>query len=349
MLDMVAALEWVRTNIDRFGGDSGNVTVFGQSGGGSKVATLMAMPRASGLFHKAIIQSASSLRRLATLEEAQRNTEFFLRALELHRSRLAQLLQLPTEILLQARLRAITAAGGVDDYRPVVDGAIVASHPFGSRWGSQVPLLIGWCENEQRLGFAHSPSIFEMTERPALAAIAAALGIDEADAAQLIDVYRQGRPQDTPGDLYAQIFGDHRYRRNVTRAAEVQVAFGNPVYMYQLAWRTPVMNGLLRTPHTLCIPFAFANVALAKGITGIGAEQDLLQEQIAPAWISFARHGNPNHSELPAWQPYDFAARPTMVFDSDSRLVLDPLRNERVAIEQYPAYWPALGEGRRTW
>jgi para-nitrobenzyl esterase len=349
MLDVVAALEWVRLNIERFGGDPGNVTVFGQSGGGSKVAILMAMPRARGLFHKAIIQSASSLLRLSTLEEAERNTDFFLRALDLDRSKLASLQELAPETLLQARLRAVVAAGRIDNYRPVVDGVVVASQPFDAWRSGHVPLLTGWCANEQRLAFAESPSVLSMGERPALEATAAALAVNEADAARLFDVYRQGRPDDTPGDLYTQIFGDHRYRRNVTRAAELEVARGARVYMYQLAWRTPVLKGSLRTPHTLCIPFVFANSAIASGMTGAGSDRYQLQEQMAQAWISFARSGNPNHSQLPAWAPYSLATRPTMVFDRESRVVLDPLREERVAFESFPRYVPAVGEGGRSW
>lgn len=349
MLDLVAALEWVRANIDRFGGDPGNVTVFGQSGGGSKVATLMAMPRARGLFHKAIIQSASSLLRLCTLEEAERNTHFLLRTLELDRSKLGRLHELAPGTLLRARLQAIVAAGRVDNYRPVVDGVVVPSQPFDIHRPCHIPLLTGWCENEQRLAFAQSTSVFAMDEQQALASTAAALAVSEEDAARLTDVYREGRPQDTPGDLYTQIFGDHRYRRNVTRAAELELGRGAPVYMYQLTWRSPVLNGLLRTPHTLCIPFAFANVELATGITGVGADLYLLQEQIAQAWISFARTVDPNHAGLPTWQPYTVASRPTMVFDRESRLVSDPLRDERVAFEHYPRYVPALGEGGRTW
>ena len=163
-------------------------------------------------------------------------------------------------------------------------------------------------------------------------------------------VWHQRPDSDAPGDLYAQVLGDHRYRRTVTRAAELQLAHGGaPVYLYQLAWKTPVQDGLLRTPHTLCIPFAFANVDLATGITGTGADRYRLQDEMVGAWLAFARCGNPNHAGLPRWPGYDTVDRPTLVFDRDSRLVNDPLREERLALEPYPRYVPAVGEGRRTW
>lgn len=353
MLDLVAALEWVRTNIVRFGGDPDNVTIFGQSGGGSKVAALMAMPRAHGLFHKAIVQSASSLLSMCTLDEADRNTQFFLSALGLDRAELHRLHEVPAETLLKALPAGVRAAGQVDNYRPVVDGRVLPCQPFDAvavRLSADIPLMTGWCENEQRLAFAPTPGIYAMSAQEALAGTARMLGVGEADAAKLMDVYRGGRPQDTPGDLYAQIFGDHRYRRSVTRAAECQATQGRaPVYMYLLQWKSPVLDGLLRSSHTLCLPFAFANVELATGITGAGADRQVLQEQMATAWVAFARSGHPGHASLPDWPPYGLAHRATMVFDLPSRLVDDPLSNERSAFEPYPRYLPARGEGARTW
>ena len=350
MLDLITALEWVKHNISRFGGDPGNVTIFGQSGGGSKVAVLMAMLEAHGLFHKAIIQSASSLLSLATLEEAERNTYYFLAELGLNKQKLSALHELPAATLLKAMPAAVKAAGQIDNYRPVVDGRALLWQPFDAaavQLSAKVPLLTGWCENEQRLTLAPTPGVYQQSEQQARASTAHVLGVAEDEAAKLIEVYRSGRPQDTAGDIYAQIFGDHRYRRSVTRAAELQVTHGGaPVYMYLLRWKTPVLDGLLRTPHTLCIAFAFANVDLATGITGTGADRYVLQEQMSQAWIAFARTGKPNHNGLPTWPAYSIKERPTMVFDRQTQLVNDPLREERLAFESYPRYIPAVGEGR---
>jgi para-nitrobenzyl esterase len=350
MLDLVAGLEWVRQNIARFGGDPDNVTIFGQSGGGSKVAVLMAMPKARGLFHKAIIQSASSLLALATREEAERNTFHFLAQLGLDKTKIRQLHALPVQTLLGAIPVTIIAAGGIDNFRPVVDGRTLPWQPFDAQavnLSAAVPLMTGWCENEQRLTFASSPELYRQSMQEVRTGIASMLGIAQADAGRLIEVYRRGRPAEAPGDIYAQIYGDHRYRRTVTRAAELQCAHGGaPVYMYLLNWKTPVQDGLLRTPHTLCIAFAFANVDLATGITGTGIDRYRLQDEMSQAWLAFARSGNPNHAGLPAWPAYCTSTRPTMVFDRQTRLVEDPLREERIAFDGYPPYVPAIGEGR---
>ncbi|HSV79483.1 MAG TPA: carboxylesterase family protein, partial [Ramlibacter sp.] len=327
VLDLVAALEWVKENIARFGGDPGNVTIFGQSGGGSKVATLMAAPRAQGLFHKAIIQSASSLLSLATLADAERNTFEFLRQLDLGRNQLRRLHELPAEVLLKAMAQAI-AVVRTDHYRPVVDGRTLPCQPFepaALQLSAGIPLMTGWCENEQRLTYASNPAVYHQSEPQARVGTAQVLGVPEDQAASLMAVYRDGRPQDTPGDLHAQIVGDHRYRRSVTRAAELQAgnSGGAPVYLYLLNWKSPVLAGLLRTPHTLCIAFAFGNVDLATGITGTGADRYRLQDEMAGAWVAFARSGDPNHAGLPAWRPYATTDRASLVFDRETRLVND--------------------------
>jgi para-nitrobenzyl esterase len=129
------------------------------------------------------------------------------------------------------------------------------------------------------------------------------------------------------------------YRRSVTRAAELKSEQGGaPAYLYLFNWKTPVLNGMLRSPHTICIPFAFGNVDIASGITGTGADRYVVQDQVMGAWIAFARNGNPNHSRLPEWKPYTTATRPTMVFNTESRLVDDPAHEERIAFSAYPRY-----------
>jgi len=353
MLDCVAALQWVRQNIAQFGGDPDQVTIFGQSGGGSKVGVLMAMPGARGLFHRAIIQSASSLLALATPEQAERNTRHLLGVLGLEGappSRAAQALRaLPAPDLLKAMTAAIAAAGHVDDFRPVANGVEIASQPFDApalALSGHVPLLCGWCEHEQRLNWASTPGIYQRDEAQVQASVERLMGITPPQAAALLAAYRESRPGDSVGDLFAQIVGDHRYRRNVSLAADRQAAHGGrPVYRYVLSWRTPVHGGLLRAPHTLCLPFTFATVDRSAGLVGTGPEPLALQEQMADAWVAFARQGDPNHAGLPAWPPHDLAERPTMVFDRETRVESDPWRLERLAMEPLPAYRPALFEG----
>jgi para-nitrobenzyl esterase len=313
----------------------------------------MAMPQAKGLFHKAIIQSASSMLSLATPEEAERNTHHFLATLGLDRSRLRALHDLSAETLLKAMPLAVKAAGGVDNFRPVVDGRIVPCQPFDAEaleLSAGIPLLTGWCENEQRLAFAPTPAVYRIDDAEAIARTASLVGVPTADAANLLDVYRSGRGGDSPGDLFTQVLGDHRYRRTVTRAAELKAATGgSPVHMYLLNWKSPVLDGLLRTPHTLCIAFAFSNVDLATGIAGTGADRYRLQDDMCSAWLAFARSGHPQHDRLPAWRPYSSTERATMVFDRESSVAADPLREERIAFEPFPRYAASIGEGARTW
>jgi len=342
MLDVVQALRWVQRNIAAFGGDPSNVTIFGQSGGASKVAVLMAMPEAKGLFHRAIVQSASSLLRMAPVESAERNTHHFLTTLGLDAKSAGALHTLPTEKLLAAMPAAVKAAGMVDNYRPVVDGRSLPVHPFDGAAppaGADVPLMIGWCETELRFTYALTPDVYALTAQQARDRVARLIGIKPVEAESLLSVYRKTRPHESPGDLFALIHSDHQYRRNNTRAAELKAAQGKtPVYMYEFTWRTPVMNGILRTPHTLCIPFVFANCDVASGITGTGQDRYPLQDAAAGAWLAFARHGDPNHDKLPRWRPFDGKTRATMVFDNPCRAVDDPAREERLAMAAQPPY-----------
>jgi para-nitrobenzyl esterase len=351
LLDIVEALRWVRESISVFGGDPDRVTLFGQSGGGSKVGALMAMPEAAGLFHAAIMQSASSALRVATLEEASRNTKAFLRELGVPAGRLDALHELPPERLLTAMRRAIVAAGHVDNFRPVVDGRSLLSQPFSgdtSRQPNDVPLIIGWCETELRLAFSRDPTQFERTMPEATTQLARWLAVSESAAAEVMDIYRSQRPDDSPGDLLALIYGDHMYRRTATEIAERRAKSSRAnTFVYLLDWRTPVLDGLLRSPHTLCLPFVLGNVDLARGITGDGEDRHRLQDEMSGAWAEFAKRGNPNHPGLPRWAPFSLADRATMILGGDSRCQRDPGRAERIALERVPPYVPSLGEGAR--
>ncbi len=342
MLDVIAALKWVQQNIANFGGDVSNVSISGQSGGASKVAVLMAMPRAQGLFHKAIIQSASSLLRMATIDAAARNTHHLLAQLGLDTSKISALLDVPTATLLQAMPKAVAAAGRVDNYRPVVDGRSLPVHPFdptAPALSAKVPLMIGSCETEMTFPYSQAMQNFAYTEAQALERIKDFAGVDNTKAKALIDLYRQSRPNATPGDLWVAISTDHQYRRNVIRASELKAAQNNaPSWHYLFTWKSPVLNGLLKSPHTICITFSFGNVDIAEGITGKGADRYALQNQMMGAWHAFMKTGNPNHSGLPQWKPYDAKDHPTMIFDNNCRLVNDPACEERIAISACPAY-----------
>ena len=349
MLDLVAALVWVRANIAAFGGDAGNVTIFGQSGGASKVAVLMAMPAAQGLFHKAVVQSASSLLRMAPAPDAERAALAILTQLGLDKSKAAALQQVPADQLLKA-MSASIAATGIDNCRPVVDGRVLPGHPFdpaAPAISASVPLLIGTCETETAFDFALNPKNFTLSADESRARVKFLLGLDDAGADAMLAAYRRTHPAATPSELVIFIFSDYKYRQNDIKAAERKAEQGKaPAYMYLFTWRTPVLDGNLKTPHTLCIPFVFGTVDVAAGITGTAPERYALSEKVMDAWIAFARTGNPHHARLPAWPAYSADERATMVFDNECRTVNDPAGADRVAINTAPAYVAELA-GRR--
>ena len=342
LLDVIAALQWVKQNIAQFGGDPANVSISGQSGGASQVAVLMAMPQAQGLFHKAIIQSASSLLRMATPEAAARNTHHLLVQLGIDAKNISALLDIPPAALLQAMPKAVAAAGRVDNYRPVVDGRALPLHPFDQTApaiSADVPLMIGSCETEMTFSYSQAMENFSYTEEQALARIKGFVQVDDVKAKALMDLYSQSRPNATSSDLWVAISTDHQYRRNGIRASGLKAAQGQaPSWHYLFTWKSPVLNGLLKSPHTICIPFSFGNVDIAEGITGKGSDRYALQNQMMGAWHAFMKSGNPNHAGLPQWKPYDDKDHPTMIFDNTCQLVNDPAREERIAISACPAY-----------
>jgi len=348
ILDIVTALKWVRDNIGAFGGDANNVTIFGQSGGASKVAVLMTMPVAKGLFHKAVIQSASSLIRMAESADAARAAHALLTELGLNRDRLAALQEVSMEAILAARRKAVAIAG--DHFRPVIDGHNLPTHPFDPHapdTGAHIPLLIGTCETEATYSMAANAENFTLTQDEAHTRVMRFLRADAALATRIMDAYRKTRPNASFSDILIaiHIHGDHMYRRNDIRAAELKAEQGTaPAYMYLFTWKSPALGGILRTPHTICIPFVFGTVDAASEMIGNGEDRHALSERVMGAWIAFARSGNPGHKGLPQWKPYEAGERATMIFDNTCELVNDPNKGDRIALDEAPPYSP-VGAG----
>jgi para-nitrobenzyl esterase len=340
VLDIVAALQWVRTNIHAFGGDAGNVTIFGQSGGGSKVAVLMAMAEAKGLFHKAVVQSASSLIRMATPEEAARCTHALMNELGMAGRGPTALQDVPAATLLAARKRAVATAG--DNFRPVVDGGSLVLHPFdpsAPAASADVPLLIGTCATELTFALGVNSGNFTLSEDEARQRVSKFVGVDGAQAATLMRRFRASRPSASPSDVMIAVMSEHMYRRNDILAAERKAAAGGaPAYMYLFTWKTQAVEGMLKTPHTMCIPFVFGTVDAAAEMLGNGPERHILSDRVMNAWLAFARTGRPGHPGLPSWQPYSAGERATMIFDNECRQEADPLSADRLAMEDVPPY-----------
>jgi para-nitrobenzyl esterase len=325
ILDLVAALEWIRDNIARFGGDPGNVTIFGQSGGGGKVSTLLAMPAAKGLFHKAVVESGSTLKQLSR-EQAQQNTEKFLAHVDVDPSHVDDLQNLPVQQLLEAA----SADGGIR-LGPVVDGKSLPHDPFDPAApdvSADVPLMIGTAETEGT--YFASPDLLSLDETTMRSRLRDRLR-DDAD--RVIALFRRNRPNATPSELYFTILA---FPTKANLQAERKGALGRAhAYLYQLNWKTPVQDGLRFSPHCLEIPFVFQNVWHMPELVGTGPKIQSMADRISGAWVAFARTGNPSHSGIPQWPAFQSNQRMTMVIDNEWKVVNDLNRDERLAMAHF--------------
>jgi para-nitrobenzyl esterase len=323
VLDLVAALEWVRDNIARFGGDPGKVMIWGQSGGGAKTTTLLAMPAAKGLFHRAAVQSGSSLR-MRTREEATATTKRLLEHLGLDETRIAQLHDLPFEKLVEAQV-AIGGGGPGSGFSPVVDGEVLPRHPFdpdAPETARDVPMIIGFTLDDAALSLTN----FDLDDAGLEAVAARAAG---ERAGEVLAAYREAYPDTPPYLLQARILTDQRFGRGALAQAERKAAQGGaPAYLYFWKWLSPGAGGKFGAVHGVDVGLAFHN---ASGeIAGGGSpEGQAMADRLASAWVAFARTGNPNNPQIPEWPPYDAATKPTMIFDNETRVENDPLAKLR--------------------
>jgi len=323
-MDIIAALNWVKDNISRFGGDPNNVTIYGQSGGAGKVSTLMAMPAAKGLFHRAIIQSGAALRG-ATPEAATRSAEAFLA--KVGAKSVDELQSMPTAQLIAAATGG--AGGGIGGFGPVLDGKTLIDGPFdptAPALSADIPVLIGSTEYE--VTFFPNTRYDALDDAALLNAVKQALRTDDANAEKVIAAYKKGRPGLTNLD-YSLILASDNFRNSVVTEAERKSVQKAPVYMYYFRWQSPVSGGKLKSFHTLEIPFVMENVDEARGMTGEGKDRYALQDKISAAWTNFARTGNPNHKGLPNWPAFDTTKRATMLLNNDCRVANDPNGEER--------------------
>ncbi len=338
MMDIVQALEWVRANISEFGGDPNTVMIFGQSGGGRKVETLLAMPSAKGLFNRAIIESGAAIR-VVDRDAAVRNSELLLAKLGIEKSNVRELQKLPVEKIMAAHFAVMKENPGIDQmtagYSPTVDGKILPQHPFhpnASPVSADVPVMIGCTRTEMTLFSLNDAAAFSLNDDQMRGRVKDLLG---SAAPGIVDIYKRLNPGASPSDIYFLIASDHRYGAPTMKVAERRAALGKaPVYLYYFTWETPVQGGRLKSPHTMEIPFAFDNVKISTRMTGGGADAMALADKVSDAWIAFARTGNPNTGKLPNWPVYNAKDRPTMVINNVSKVVNDPLREQRIAMFQ---------------
>jgi para-nitrobenzyl esterase len=345
MRDIIASLEWIRDNIANFGGDPGSVTIFGQSGGAGKVSTLLGMPAAQGLFHRAVAQSGAAVTSMPA-QVATQNAEAFMARLGLRGRQVDELQNLPMEQLIGALGgRGASAGAGQAGGRgpggggfaasPVVDGRSLPHdvfNPTASMLSASIPLLIGSTETE--VTWNVNTDYTTADEAGLRDRVKRTLGTDDAQAEKVVAMYRKGRPKASHLDLALIIETDaSQFRSGTDTEAERKAALGRAaVYMYRFQWYSPVGGGRLRAMHCMDIPFVFENVDLSTSVVGDGPDRHALADKMSSAWVAFARTGNPNHNGLPKWDPFTADTRTTMLFNNECRSVNDPYRDERLAV-----------------
>ena len=329
MLDVVSALEWVRDTITAFGGDPGNVTTFGESGGGAKTATLLAMPEGRGLFHKACVMSGALLH-AQTPDRAFTKTESVLEHLGVG-TEPEKLQALGADRLIEAWVALLGGSGNApgrgEVFSPVI-GPSLPDHPYESIRGgnaSDVVVVVG-CTTDEMLAFMFfDPDLWTLGFEDVSDRLRLLLG---EDTPRIVSSYRAIRPDQSPTSLLVAISTDAKFRIPAIRVAEAKIEGGGAhVYMYAYAWGHPDPGGTVRAPHGLDMPFFFDNVDKAPIAAGPQAES--LAKATSGALIALALTGDPSHAALPAWPAYTLDRRATLRFDVPSTVEDDPLGAER--------------------
>ncbi|MBP7705598.1 MAG: carboxylesterase/lipase family protein [Caulobacter sp.] len=337
-LDLVLALEWVRDNIAAFGGDPKRVMVFGQSGGGAKIATLMAMPAARGLFHRAATMSGQQVTASGPLN-AERRARTFLEALKLPDDRLAELTTLPVARLIEAcgAKDPILPSGGLY-FGPVLDDRSLVRHPFwpdAPPQSAKIPMMIGNTHDETRAFLGGDERNHRLTWDELPARLAPELRVDITPETVVAE-YRRLYPDYSPSDVFFAASTASRSWRAAVIEAEARARQGSPAYVYQLDWKSPKDGGKWGAPHTLDIPLVFGTLDAEGSITGTAADARAVSDVMQDAFVAFARTGRPEVRGLPAWEPYALPARQTMIFDAPPRMADDPRGGERALFARVP-------------
>ncbi|MFI5000026.1 MAG: carboxylesterase/lipase family protein [Reyranellales bacterium] len=332
VLDLVAALEWVCEHAARFGGDPGNVTIFGQSGGGGKVSALLAMPAAKGLFHKAIVQSGASVR-FAERERTTRLADAVMKHLGLRADQIDALQALPLARLQEAVAPAQATLPRpryplLDRYNfgPVVDGRVLATHPFdpaAPALSDDVPIMIGGTKDESAIFLAPDDAVWNrtVTEDDLAKRIAAVAG-DSAD--RLLAYYKRRDAKAGPSDRLITALTASNFGVRSALLAERKAARGKaPVWMYSFDWETPAFGGRLKSPHSVDVPFVFDTLQVI-GEAHRTPRAQALADRVSKTWSTFARTGDPGNDAIPAWPAYTATRRATMGFNDECRVVDDP-------------------------
>jgi para-nitrobenzyl esterase len=338
LLDQIAALQWVRDNISAFGGNPGNVTVFGESAGGMSIGCMLAMPAARGLFHKAIMESGTPkpVKPLAACVDVANR---FLEVAGLKSGDIKALRSLSTESLLDAQHKLTPGGGTVTT--PLVDGTVITEKPMEllkTGAGKEVPTLVGTNLEEWKLFISGHPEYRSIDEARLLQIFQKAA--PGKDISRVVDIYRRNRNSRgepaTPGDLYMAIQTDLGFRLPATRVAEAQCRNGQKAYHYIFTWKSPALSGLMGSCHLLEIGFVFGTYDPV--FCGSDPAVKNLSTKMQDAWLAFARSGNPGCQSVGDWPSYG-EKRQTMMLGRECHVTEAPYEEERQALD-------ALGETR---
>lgn len=314
-LDQISALRWVSRNIEAFGGNPDNVTIFGESAGGSAVVSLMSSPDARGLFHRAWAMSPS-INQLRTIDRADEVTSQFLSEAKVDSIERAAELPLEDVLAAQARVLAIPC-DHYDIFAPVAGGAGLPTDILGEASRSPVPFVVGTTRDENRLFSAFDPTATSATSDTWVKFSEKVFG---SKAAAARTVYENRRPGETPGGLISAVRTDTAFRQPAMRLAEARARDGHPTWMYWFTWATPAFGGVLGSCHALDVPFAFDNLGApgADMFTGDGPERQDVADAFASEIVGLAAHGHPS------WAQFDIDRRTTLVLNSPINLVDAP-------------------------
>ncbi|MGD9965165.1 MAG: carboxylesterase/lipase family protein [Hyphomonadaceae bacterium] len=335
-LDLILALEWMRDNIANFGGDPSCVTLFGQSGGGAKIATLMAMPAAAGLFHRAATMSGQQITVSGPLNARRRTAAYFDRLALTSTHTFATV---PAARLVEALQVSDPVLGFSPVYfGPVLDERHLTRHPFYPDAAPQslsIPMLIGNTRDETRGFVGADRTLFALTWDAVAPQLADAMRIDVLPE-RVVTEYRRLHPDYSPSEVYFAASTAARSWRGALIELEARANANAPAYAYQLNWRAPAEDGIFGAPHTLDIPLVFGNLEASIYIGERTAAAEAISRTMMDAFLRFARTGDPG------WAPYRLPQRATMIFDNSSRVEEDPRRAEREFFARIPYVQPAL-------